>query len=430
MSVFARLELAICPAILLLLVALSPGPALGQEEESEETPQQSAVTTSLSKLTVHGFLTQAYAEANFSDPFTLPGLSNPTADEIVLGIPEGGTTDYRTMAIQFRYQISPRDIMIVQFSSRSLGTSPTEDLEDEVELDWAFYERRIGDSTSVKVGRVQIPLGIFNEIRDVGTILPFYRPPFAFYREGAFTSETVDGLVLSHRFLPESDWSIDADVYYGEYNVIEFGDFAQGQAARIARAEDVTGVQLWFNTPLLGLRFGLGGHRRDLTGGQEGTFRPIGYTEQFDDWYASIDLALERVVFRSEYRTFGADPNPIFFGGDFPLWYVQIGYHFNEQIRVYAQYEEASVENEREDFAILPLPVTDGIDIKLRTDTGIALNYLFSTNLVLKLEHHFDVDNELFSFAPEFTPTGPVLRPVYETSEGGEYTILSLSASF
>ena len=126
-----------------------------------------------------------------------------------------------------------------------------------IELDWAFYERRLADNTSIKVGRVQIPLGIFNEIRDVGTILPFYRPPFVMYREGTFTSETVDGVVLSHTFAAESDWSLDFDVYGGEWELVETDFQVETAEPFIARAEDAWGVQLWLNTPLSGLRFGL-----------------------------------------------------------------------------------------------------------------------------------------------------------------------------
>ncbi len=88
----------------------------------------------LSKLEVHGFLTQAFATANFGKG----GFLNPTVDDQVLGIPEDGTYDYRTLAIQFRYAISPKDTMVIQFSSRALGKSPISDIEDEIELDWAF----------------------------------------------------------------------------------------------------------------------------------------------------------------------------------------------------------------------------------------------------------------------------------------------------
>ena len=383
----------------------------------------------LSKLTVHGYLTQAYAEAKFSEG----GFANPTAEEIIFGIPEDGTFDYRTMAIQFRYEATPKDIMIVQLSSRSLGDSPINDTEDEIELDWAFYERRLTNYTSLKVGRVQIPLGIFNEIRDVGTVLPFYRPPFVIYREGSFTSETVDGLALAHTFNPDGAWSIDFDVYGGQYELLEANSFTPTDPPAIATAEDVIGFQLWLNSPFDGLRFGASGQVRDVTGGQEGLFRPFGKATRLETLQLSFDLNLEQFVGRVEYRIDDADPDEVFFGARFDAYYVQLGYHpaAVPKFRIYAQAEFLDVSQDSEDF-IPPfgVPATRDLDTSLRQEYAVALNYFFSPSVVLKAEHHFDVDSDQLTLMPIFTPTGPALQPLVRTAEGGEYTIISLSASF
>ncbi len=276
---------------------------------------------------------------------------------------------------------------------------------------------------------MQIPLGIFNEIRDVGTLLPFYRPSYSFYQEGSFTSETVDGFMLSHTFAPQSEWSLDADFYIGEWKLVEISPF--NLQALTARAEDAFGVQLWLNTPVSGLRFGLGGHRRDVSGGAVPIVRLPGKSDRFHDYYVSVDLALERFVFRTEYREFGASENEVFLGGDFTLYYVQFGFHPNEKIRIYVQNEFTGVESDADD-TVRPfgLPMTEKMQSDLRQDTGIAFNYLFSPNLVLKLEHHFEIDQEFFTLVPTFTPQGPKLQPIYAASEGGDYSILSFSASF
>jgi hypothetical protein len=395
-------------------------------QDSSSTP--SSFSRALSKLTVHGYLTQAWATANYVDG-RLPGPGGvdpgPTFDEIALGIPEDGTFDYRTMALQFRYEISEKDIMVVQLSSRSLGDSPIENFEDEIELDWAFYERRLTDNTSVKVGRVQIPLGIFNEIRDVGTILPFYRPPFVFYREGTFTSETVDGINLSHTFAPQSDWALDFDVYAGDWTSFEQSFFDEGVS--VADNEGY-GFQLWLNTPVLGLRFGLGGHHRDVTGGSEGAIREVGATSRFDDWYASVDGVFNRFVIRGEYREFSGDPEvtPAFGGGVFDgtiiLYYLQVGFHPTEKFRIYLQSEVNDTESSATTF-------TNDFDAKLREDLGIAINYLFSPNLVLKAEYH-DVQGEDIGLLPVFGPSGLLLQPFTQEVDGGDYSIVSLSVSF
>ncbi len=377
------------------------------------------------KFQFHGFLTQAYATSSF----VKGGPTSPTSDESALGIPEDGTTDYRFLALQFRYSITPKDTVIVQLSSRAIGFSPIASIEDEIELDWAFYQRRLSDYLSLKVGRVQIPLGIYNEIRDVGTILPFYRPPFTFYREGSFTSETVDGVVLSYTFAPESTWSLEADVYAGEWDQFEVAGGSLENAienSANARAKDAYGFQLWLNTPVDGLRFGLGGNSKRLT---KGILRLPGVKgDRIDDWYFSLDGTFERFVIRGEYHEFdptlrGLLPAPLFF--KFPTWYVQAGIFATEKFHVWLQYETAGYEAESTIFTVGSYDRTD------REDSAIGLNFNFRPDLVLKVEYH-EVEEEEERLVPVPAPFPPFfqLNPVIFKADDGSYTIVSLSVSF
>lgn len=391
-----------------------------QEEEAEAPPSAPARAEMASRFQFHGFLTQAYATANFVNGAPI----SPTSDEEALGIPEDGTTDYRFLALQFRYSITPKDLVIVQLSSRAIGFSPIGDFEDEIELDWAFYQRRVTDYLSLKVGRVQIPLGIYNEIRDVGTILPFYRPPFSFYREGSFTSETLDGLALSYTFAPESAWSLEADVYVGEWDQFEVGGPPNFRSA-FARATDAYGFQLWLNTPVVGLRFGLGANSKRLT---EGALRDPGAKgDRIDDWYVSLDGTFGRFVFRSEFREFEptlrsqALPAPFFF--TLPAWYAQFGYLATEKFHVWLQFETAGYEVESAAFTVGSYDRTD------REDLGMSLNYNFRPDLVLKVEYH-EVEEEEDTLVPVFGPAGFKLHPVIFKADNGSYTIVSLSVSF
>lgn len=385
----------------------------------------------LSKLQIHGFLSQAYAEAEFVEGrFPAPDGSpaGPTQDELNLGIPESGTTDYRNLALQFRYDISPKDTMIIQLSSRALGESPISTVEDEIELDWAFYERRLLDNTSIKVGRIQIPIGIFNQVRDVGTILPFYRPPFVFYREASFTNETVDGLAISHVFGAATDWSVDSEFYFGEWDELETDPFTSQVVS--ARIEDSFGFQLWMNTRVSGLRLGLGGQRRHATGGAEGGVRPIGATTSFEDLYVSVDAVFLRWLLRAEAREFENAPSPVpivgaqAFQATFRQFYVQLGLMPTDKIHLFLQFEQSENESTAEVFSRTGEQTP-------REDLGIALNYRFSPNVVLKAEHHL-VEGEDQRFIPTFTPQGPrpPFTPVITGLDDGSYTIISLSASF
>ena len=115
-----------------------------------------------SKLNIHGYLTQAYAISDGNKIF---------------GISPHGSADYRNLALQFRYDANPSNTIVFQFSHERLGSTPIMLLKEDVELDWGFFEHRFRNAISIKVGKIQIPLGIYNEIRDVGVLLPFYRLP-------------------------------------------------------------------------------------------------------------------------------------------------------------------------------------------------------------------------------------------------------------
>lgn len=390
------------------------------EDADQPAPEPEKVPTGLQKLTVHGFLTQGWADASFLD--TPPGVASPTGVELALGIPEGGTTDYRFLAIQFRYAMAPKHNFVLQLSSRRLGMSPVELFEDAIELDWAFYEYRIGDFSAVKVGKVQIPYGIYNEIRDVGTILPFYRPPFSMYRNGTFTSETVDGFVLSHTFFGDTSWSIDGNIFGGEFDRLEIDAFEPENSVKV-RAEDTYGFQFWLNTPYPSLRIGLGHINYRILGS---VFLPEGEkTDWTPTYHLSVDATLfDRLVFQSEYQTINTTldlplgPVSVPLDLEFIDWYVQVGYRFTEKFSIWGQYDVI--------WEIVDSPILTRRDkSKGREDLGFALNFAFLPAVVLKAEYH---ELERSSFF--WVPAGPMIEPLNYTADNGDYTIVSLSVSF
>ncbi len=416
--------------------AASPTPATSagdaaQEEEAAAEEESAASGTvqdvtgssesagSLAKLSVHGYLTQAWATANFLDVPVVPvggvGLGgqrpgepispSPRREEVSLGIPEDGTTNYRFLALQFRYDVSENDSVVIQFSSRALGFSPLQDYEDEIELDWAFYSRRIGDNTSLKIGRILIPMGIYNEIRDVGTLLPFYRPAFVFYRERAFTSETLDGLSIYHAFFADSDWKIDVTGFAGEWESINVPIY-DPMSSVIRRNEDGFGVQVWLNSPIPGLRFGAGVISFEDT--REAFRRDISH--------ASLDGSFDRFTFQVEWnRDDGINV-------EVDTYYVLTGVKITERLKIWAQLERGVVELALP-FLLFPAEMT------FREDIGISLNFSFSPSLVLKAEHHRVEEEDVVGF-PDFSAGSFKLRPEVLLVPDGSYTILALSVSF
>jgi len=384
---------------------------------------QPSSNTGQSKFSFHGFMTQAYADASFTESPIIPlpnGTFGPAASpnglEVAIGIPEDGTFDYRFLALQFRYDISEKDVFTVQLSSRELGFSPTTDTEDEVELDWAFYERKLSDNTSLKVGRIQIPMGIFNETRDVGVLLPFYRPAFNFYREGTFTSETVDGLLVQHEFFPDSDWGLQVSAYVGEWDLV-FLDPAVPDLATLEKAESGYGYQIWLALPASDIRIGTGlnSYKTDVLFG-----------ERTDIYFASFEGVFSRFTLRAEAQAaelvfpgpFGSQLNV-----DVASWYAQAGYAVTDQFSIWVQREEDTVDAGCVCFLTDP-PKRDNFP-----DWGVALNYAFTPSLVLKGEYH-QTEATAAASTIDFSTGVPLLVNSFYPYGKGSYTILSLSVSF
>src|SRR5260370_14664662 len=140
-----------------------------------------------------------------------------------MGLTPQGTADYRRAAIVARYSPTPQNAFVVQLGHRRLGDSPTMKFEDNLKVDMAFYEHRFGSGTSLRVGKSALPSGIFNEIRYVGTLLPFYRAPYSVYGEGTNTSETLNGVFVSHRLRAREPSELVTDLYPGGFDILVFG---------------------------------------------------------------------------------------------------------------------------------------------------------------------------------------------------------------
>ncbi len=253
----------------------------------------------------------------------------------VLGLDEGGTFDYRNAALLGRWQLTSKDRFVVQLSHESIGESPLGEIRDDVELDWAFYEHRFPADFEVRVGRVPIPFGIYNEIRDVGPLLEFYRPPVSIYFEGAFSAEAVDGAVPRKRFFRQPVVARRRRLrrHLG--------------SARIPGADDLRRRQpttAW--APALAAHPGRGGAGRPRLPAlrPEGRRRLLPQpadSDRFETWLVSLDADFERFVVRGEWQRI--DTSFIFAPKvELPSYYVLAGLRLTDQLEIYGEFETSS----------------------------------------------------------------------------------------
>jgi hypothetical protein len=329
----------------------------------------------LSKFSIHGYISQAYAVSE---------------DHQIFGIPTDGTTDYRDLALQFRFDQDRKNAFVVQFRQERLGESRRQ--RDDVELDWAFYQRNVSDRLTLKAGRIPLPLGIFNEAGGPATASPFFRPPSEFY-ERRFTSKTLEGVLGSLSLGAPGGWSFDVDGYFGQWKV-DYGEEGEQSDARNA-----WGGQVWANTPLPGVRIGGGAYRCDVE-------PPDGVTADYLMLHGSVEADLDRWQLASEYLSGNLDQ-----WGSYRAWYAQAGYHVTERISLHA----------RGAVARITTPV-NGHDTSatLSKDLGLAVNYAVHPSIIFKLEGH--TNRGLLREDLQYN--------VYDDPSETRYLIASIVASF
>lgn len=346
------------------------------------------------RLLIHGYLTQGYAT---------------TSGPMILGIPNDGTFDYRRAALLLRFKATPKDVFVIQIANRRLGESAVNDHAPELQLDWAFYERRLGESTTLRVGKAPIPMGISNEVRYLGTLLPFYRVPFGFYQEGGFTSETLNGAVITHRLNWSSPWVLSGSLFAGEFDYIQTAAIpatgeSQGQyLIANGRARDLLGAQLWLQTPITGLRVGGGAARRNDEGPLSDQF--IGAGPTIDVW-GSVDASFDRITARAELRDLRYGRG----GLNERTYYGQVGYRILETLALTVQ----------RDVTDIHVPIPNGrFHVPFSRDNAIGVAYTFISNVVGKFEYH---DSHGYENETSVSYANP---PIHN-----RYSILSLSVSF
>ena len=339
---------------------------------------------SSSKISIHGYLTQGW------------GMSSGTA---FYGLSDDASTDFRYAALQLRYLPTNNDQFVVQLNHRRLGRSPITDFESDVTLNWAFYQHAFRTGTTVKVGRMPIPRGIYNELRAVGVVLPLYRPPVVFYDEGAYYSETIDGAIASHTFGGDARWSLETNLYVGGWRSLAYDTWSDEYAIDPVRAEDAIGTQLWLNTPVDGLRFGAAAQRHDDK--NENT----GDVFKMKEYHVSIDATRERFFIRTEAQLQDYGTDKLYVG------YLQLNVKPTERLGITGE-----VQRSRD----TEVQYGDGLpsSYEWHRSDGVGVSYSFTPSLVLKLEHHWDRGIQVEE------PANPMVPPKFR------YLMASLSASF
>ncbi|WP_221029860.1 hypothetical protein [Actomonas aquatica] len=265
-------------------------------------PSTASATVSFADIQVGGFISQGYLQSW--------GNNYPVEAD-------GGTFDFREIALNASY--SRGDFRIgAQAFAQSLGNYG----EDEPILDWAVADYQFRREIGLRAGRLKFPRGLYGEALDVDSIRPYAFLPLSLYNPilrdffGSF-----DGAMAYGNLGLGDAGSLDYKVFYGDRSVSAdqgVADFfnnsgiyaAPGVAA--LKLGSVYGLQLFWNTPILGLRGGYSFNRlADVAG--DGAFAPApalpaGLTSDAYDTHAlSVEYYYNDWVFAAEWQRVVSD---------------------------------------------------------------------------------------------------------------------------
>ena len=167
----------------------------------------------------------------------------------------------------------------------------------------------------------------------------------------------------------------------------------EGYAA--AEVEDSLGAELWLDTPVSGLRAGIGALQYDIDPVAAGPSR-------WRNYHVSLSGEFDRFAVHAELKDVDIEV------GDVYLGYIHLGFHLTDRLTINAQKDVF-------DFKLDGFPRMD-----VDEDDALGVSFAWRPAVLLKAEHHWNEGNFWLEDVPQFS------TPVQET----RYWILSLSTSF
>ena len=333
----------------------------------------------------------------------------------VQGLTKKGTTDYRVLSLQFRFTLSETDQFVTQLVSRKVGESVINEANPAIYPVWAYYQHRFNSGAVVKIGRTPLPRGIYNEVRYIGTLLPFYRVGESVYAE---TLENLDGASIAKSWSAGA-WGLEATGFAGGFDLHALLPGSDGKVSLVsARLEKAVGTQLWVNTPLKGVRIGEFAARMEES--TEGTNYPyLSVVHSIDGNWAHAFVKAEMTEFRSRMKS---ERDASYYRG----YYALAGVKPTEKFTISAGREGVV---RRLDFPAPISPAFVNLDATKEWIGGIS--YAASSNVTFKFEAHAR-EGYLWDVAVPIVkpPTKPPLSMTVLPPSKGNFAIASVAITF
>jgi hypothetical protein len=285
-------------------------------------------------LSISGFGTLGAAKSNLDEgQFARYNQAEGVGDKARIGLDSN-------LGLQASYKFNDWLSGTAQVLTRK-NTSPT----FTTDLTWAFLKARINDETSVRVGRVVMPIFLISDYQNVGYANTMMRPPIEMYAQAPV--ENVDGadITYQHAF---GDLNLTTVAFVGTSRGKLFVPTAGGSVAT-------------YRAPAMGLTFTaeygpfmarVSHARADLTSNDvapinalTNTLKTVGFTQLANDItlisgkkvaFTSVGGTMDwnNIVVQAEYAQRRAK-EPVYIPGT-NAWYTMVGYRIGKVLPYYS----------------------------------------------------------------------------------------------
>jgi len=354
--------------ITLALILLSALPAFAME---------------IPDVSVHGFASQSYMKSSDND-----WLADST----------DGTTQLNEVGLTFSMDIDENFRIGTQLLSRDLG----QEGNNEIRLDWGFGDYSFNDWAGIRIGKIKMPIGLYNEGRDSDFLRAMAFLPQSVYDEKRRNMLiAINGGSLYGNVELGAAGNLDYQLFYGETNfpddatpLIGFKNAASMMSGGLAVIGlDVNnhyfrGGSLIYNTPLEGLRIGASTFEceTEFNFTFSDNSRDKGRVSMNPFFVASLEYANQHMMLSSEYMEFDLERTIV--GNTIPDvtsqgYYVLLTWYLSEKWSLSALYDVFYNDKDNKDGVGLPVDY-----LAWRKDAGFGVRYNVNDNLTLKTEYH------------------------------------------
>jgi len=334
-----------------------------------------------------------------------------------------GTFDFNELGFSLAINLSPKLRLGFQLLSRDFGDVGN----NRINLDWGFFDYRLHDSLGLRVGKVKIPFGLYNEGRDTDSLRSMVLLPQGMYDEHKRDNLVAySGLGAYGTLFLNQMGDLEYDIYAGSINqqsdavYLRFFTNLWNMTVMATKTGSplmginldtkiIYGSRLIWNTPLVGLRLGgsLIMHQSTVNAlyGSNG----IGTIENMGWFILSAEYSIGPLQTTFEYSENPVDViiNNVNLWTDRSTqsWYVMASYQLGS-VNLSALYDVYYTDKEDKEgryYTVRRMPDYLG----WRKDFGIGLRFDFSTNILAKLEWHSVDGGALFLSTYNNIPTMP-----------------------